>query len=109
MSSDAAKEFLDSIKVDNGFNKSDDTPPFALWCPSMKGRLIWLCAEDEEGKITSVFQFSGNKSEPPGKQINYIENNECAKNMKNELMSKGWLILEPPKMVFKMGDETVEK
>ena len=103
-SESSAQSFLDSLRVESTFNQDQNKPPFALWCPAMKGKLIWLCAKDEDGKITSVHQFAGNEEEPAGRHVAYIENDVKAKAMRDELMEQGWQKLSPPKVVFRMGD-----
>ena len=92
--------FVNSTKVECLMNRDGDVLPYAYHNPMCEGKLVWMCGEDENGKITSVFCFDdGGRRE---KKCDYLENLDKAKFMRNELVKAGWLKLDPPKIEFTM-------
>ena len=61
---------------------------------------MWMCGEDQDGKITSVFAFDNNGQRE--KQTSYVNDMAQARFMRDELVKAGWLKLDPPKIEFTM-------
>jgi len=98
MADDLGKYIADNTKVEFLLNKDDDNPPFGYFHPGSEGKLTWICGEDAENRITSVFCFE----EEPGNrqtQCNYITL-EQALVVKKELVDDGWKKMVPPKITF---------
>jgi len=92
--------FLSATKVESLVNRDGDVLPFAYHNPACEGRLIWMCGEDAEGKITSVFCFeNGGQKE---KKCDYLKDIEQARYFRDELVKGGWRKIDPPKVEFTM-------
>lgn len=86
----------DTPEIVNDLNKDDNTLPFGYMNPETEGKLTWICAEDAQGNITSVFCFdTGNGIE---KKVAHLSNLDEAIYMKDELISNGWSKLKAPEI-----------
>jgi hypothetical protein len=98
---DKVKEaFIKETKIENLLNRDGDQLPFGLYNPLTQGKLIWMCNFDEENKITSVFNYTGN--EKPERKCTYLKNKEEAVFFRDTLIHEGWLPLKLPKIEFTM-------
>jgi hypothetical protein len=84
---DLTKMVASTVKVKK-FNQGDEMP-FQYVCPD-NDKLVWTCGEDQKGKITSVFNFSGNGTEDPDRMVSYL-NKEEAIHIRDELIKSGWI------------------
>jgi hypothetical protein len=101
-----ANEFLKNAKVENLLNREGDQLPFGLYNPATEGKLIWMCGEDAEKRITSVFLYDfGDRKE---KACAYVENMEKAIYMRDELYKDGWKKIIPPEITFTMKNDRGE-
>lgn len=84
-------------------NREDDTLPYAYYNPETEGKLTWVCGQDSQGKITSVFCMDlGTEKD---KKCQYLDNIEQAKIIRKDLVDNGWLKLQPPKIEFRFPGE----
>jgi len=84
-------------------NRPGDLMPYAYYNPQTEGKLTWMCAEDAEGRITSVFCFDhGTHKE---KEPSYLQDAAQAKYVRDELIAHGWQPLKPPEVTFKFPGE----
>ena len=86
-----------SIEVESVFNQDNDALPFAYFSPAAEGKLTWICGEDAEGRITSVFTFEGQED---GRKADILENKEKALFIRQTLIDDGWKKLIPPKVTI---------
>lgn len=88
-------------------NKPDDTLPYSYFEPSQEGKLTWVCGEDADGKITSVFvyDFSTHKD----RKIAYLKDIEEARFCRDELVKAGWQKLKTPEVTFTFPGEKEQK
>jgi hypothetical protein len=88
----------DNVKVDFAFNQDEEKPPFGYFHPGLEGKLTWVCGEDAEGRLTSVFcnDLGGGRKET---KCDYVSQ-EDALIIKGELVNAGWKKLVPPKVTF---------
>nr|QBK85510.1 MAG: hypothetical protein LCMAC101_00970 [Marseillevirus LCMAC101] len=92
------KTIIDNAEAESILNREGDILPFGYYNTEKDGKLIWMCNEDAEGKITSVFSFDmgthrDNKSD-------YLRNMDDARLVRDELVKGGWKKLQPPKVTF---------
>jgi hypothetical protein len=93
------QEFLKNITIEVDLNKGDELP-FGLYNPKADKNLVWFCGEDEEGKITSVFQYDAKE-----KVCKYLKDMKEAKYMRDEMLRDGWKEVKVPEITFQMGDK----
>ena len=86
-----------SIEVESVFNQEDDALPFAYYSPATEGKLTWICGEDADGRITSVFTFEGQED---GRKADILESKEKALFIRKTLIDDGWKKLIPPKVTI---------
>jgi hypothetical protein len=86
------------------FNQGDE-PPFGYFHPELEGKLKWLCCEDKDGHLTSLFTFEAEETEKDVSHVTIAE----AKHVRDELVKNGWLPLRPPKMTFTTKEDAVTK
>jgi hypothetical protein len=86
-----------SIEVESVFNQEDDALPFAYYSPATEGKLTWICGEDADGRITSVFTFEGQED---GRKADILESKEKALFIRQTLIDDGWKKLIPPKVTI---------
>ena len=92
------KTILESASTESLLNRDDNVLPFGFYHPGTDGKLIWMCNEDAEGRITGVFSFDkGTHRENSSK---YIEDMNDAIEIRDTLINEGWKRLEPPKITF---------
>lgn len=84
-------------------NREDGSLPYGYYCPETEGKLTWICGEDAEGIITSVFCFDYGTHKD--KKSSYLEDLDKAKYCRDELIKNGWRPLKPPEAKFKFPDE----
>lgn len=84
-------------------NREDDSLPYAYYNPETEGKLTWICGQDAQGTITSVFCMDLGPEKD--KKCQYLENIEQARIIRRELIESGWKKLEPPKIEFRMPGE----
>ena len=82
------------------FNRPSGELPYALMLPSHDIELVWMCATDDEGKITSVFNYNNKKTGEKERKVDYVESQEKAEYMKDVLLKEGWARLQPPKITI---------
>jgi hypothetical protein len=92
------KKFLSNIKIETTLNKEDGQLPFGYFCPQLEGKLIWMCGEDEDGKITSVFNHKDD--DDPGRLITYVKDFKEACFARDELIKSGWQKMKLPTITF---------
>ena len=96
-----AQAFLQNSTAECLLNRDGDQLPFGLFCPETEGKLTWICGEDAEQKITSVYCFD--KCSHQERATAYLENIAQAVNVRNQLLEAGWKLLIPPKIEFTMA------
>lgn len=95
------------VEAENILNREDDSLPYAYFHPETDGKLTWVCGEDAEGKITSVFCMDlGVRKD---KRPQYIGSIEDARKIREELVKAGWKKLKPPKVTFTFPNEKNER
>lgn len=87
------------IRAESLLNRDDDTLPYGYFNPETEGKLTWICGEDADGKITSV--FCADRTE---KKCDYLDNIEVARSVRQELVNAGWQKLKPPEVTFTFPD-----
>ena len=108
MNDQLASTFLKGIKAECILNREGDILPYGYFNPETEGKLWWMCGEDEEKRITSVFCFDNAGQRE--KACKYLNNLEEAKYMRDELIKNGWKKLVPPKLEFTMpGADSKQK
>ncbi len=96
-----------NIKAESILNREGDILPFGYYNPQTDGKLTWICNEDKDAKITSVFDFdTGDGHE---KQCDYLNDLSGAIFMREELIKNGWKKLSPPEVTFKFPGEKEER
>lgn len=96
------KAIADSFKSQNPLNREDGSLPYGYYNPQTEGKLTWICGEDAEGRITSVFSMDlGSHKE---KKCQYLESIEDAQVIRDELVKNDWQKLELPDITFKFED-----
>jgi|SRR5690242_19228009 hypothetical protein len=93
------------IKVESILNKDDDTLPYAYFHPETDGKLTWMCGEDAEGKITSVFCYDYGTHKD--KKCQYLPNIEAAREIRKTLVgdTTPWQKLKAPEVTFTFPGE----
>ena len=102
MDTETEKKLTDTIietsNAESILNREGDIIPFGYYNPELDGKLIWMCNEDAEGKITSVFSFD--KGTNRENTCTYIKDIEEARMIREELIRHGWKKMETPKVSF---------
>lgn len=97
----------ESIKPGDYYNNADGSLPFGYYNPMTEGKLCWICGNDAEGKITSVFVYDhGTHKE---KKAQYIKDMDEARYFRDELLKDGWRELDPPEITFTRPGEDKER
>lgn len=89
---------LETAEAESILNREGDILPFGYYNPETDGKLIWMCNEDAEGKITGVFSFDKGTSRE--KVCKYMNDIADAQMIRDELVKNGWKKLEAPKISF---------
>ncbi len=89
---------LETAEAESILNREGDILPFGYHNPETDGKLIWMCNEDAEGKITGVFSFD--KGTNRENVCTYMKDLDEAKMIRDELVKNGWKKLEAPKISF---------
>lgn len=98
------------------FNRENGELPFKYICAA-NDKITWTVGEDEEGRITSVFSFSGNSKEEKDRNITYLESKEDAIKIKKHLLDDGWIpaknqeitLSSPGMQKMKVGSVTLNR
>ena len=93
---------LDGASAESILNRDGDILPFGYYNPDTDGKLIWMCNNDADGKLTGIFSFDHGTHRDSNSK--YINNMEDACYIRDELIKNGWKKLEPPKVSFSYGD-----
>lgn len=88
------------IRGETDLNKDDNKLPFAYYNPQLEGKLTWVCGEDMDDKITSVFCFDYGTHKD--KKPSYLKDLEQAKYLRDELVKEGWKKIKNPEITFSM-------
>jgi len=83
-------------------NKNDELP-FGYMHPQLEDKLVWVCNYDQDQKLTSVFVHK-NPDGSADKKIDYCENMEKAKYIRQQLIDDNWIKFEPPKVTVTTAD-----
>ncbi len=94
------KKFIKDFKIESLLNREGDVLPYGYYNPETEGKVSWVCGEDSEGKITSVFQFEDTKTDTKETNASYVTA-QRALEMRNELIKAGWHKTVPPKINLK--------
>jgi len=79
--------------------------PISYKCESYSdGLLVWMCALDENKKITSVFTHVNSKGETE-RHIQYLENMAKVEDYICELVRGGWIQLKRPTINLTFSDK----
>ena len=89
------------VDISKDFNQGDNLP-FAYFNPASEGKVTWNCNYDQNGKITSVFMYSGDGN--PDRRINYLDSMEEAIQTRDTLIEHGWKETKLPTIKFKSPD-----
>jgi len=93
-----------TIKAESILNREGDILPFGLYCPQLEGKLSWICNEDKDGKITSVYKYDENATTSE-KKCEYLPDMKTALFARDELLKAGWKPITPPEVTFKFPGE----
>lgn len=97
-----------TVEAESTLNRDDDSLPYGYYNPASGGSVTWICGEDAEGRITSVF---ANQGPPPDKLASYIDVKgdgsidkdhglQEAKKTRKILVDDGWQKIVSPKITF---------
>jgi hypothetical protein len=89
---------LETAEAESILNREGDILPFGYYNPETDGKLVWMCNEDAECKITGVFSFD--KGTNRENVCKYMKDFAEAKSIRDELVKNGWKKLEAPKISF---------
>ena len=89
---------IDTAEAESILNREGDILPFGYYNPETDGKLIWMCNEDAEGKITGVFSFD--KGINRENVCKYMDSLADAQMIRDELVKSGWKKLEAPTISF---------
>lgn len=106
-----AKDFVNNIDDSGMLNKDDDSLPYGYLHPQTEGKLYWMCGQDQEGRITSVFKCDDENLLPSSginEGIQYLKDIEEARHYRDELVKSGWIPMKNPGMRFFYGGREVE-
>lgn len=92
------------IKAESILNRDGNLLPFGFYCPQSDGKLSWVCNEDKDGNITSVFRFETDASNHE-KKCDYLKDMNEAIYARDELVKAGWKPITPPEVTFKFPGE----
>lgn len=97
MTDGIGKYISENTKVEFALNEDENKPPFGLFHPGLEGKLTWICGEDAEGRLTSVFcnDLEGKRET----KCDYVSL-ENAMFIKQELEADGWKKLVAPRVTF---------
>lgn len=101
------EQIKNGMKVESTLNRDDGSLPFGYYNPETDGKLVWMCGEDAEGKITSVWTFDYGTHKD--KRAAYLETIEQAREARDELIAAGWKKVETPEMTFTYPGEKEER
>jgi hypothetical protein len=122
MNPEQAKELteaiISSVEVETTFNKEDDTLPYAYYKANSDldkgftsdniGKLSWVCGQDAEGRITSVFIMDLETGKD--RKVQYLPDIKTAQFIRQSLIDDGWLKIKDPEFTFSYaGDEDSTK
>lgn len=96
------------LDLSKSFNQ-DNNLPFAYFNPESEGKVTWNCNYDQDGKITSVFMFTGEGT--PDRRISYLNSIEEARQTRDTLIQHGWQETKMPTIKFKSpeGDRDLNR
>ena len=94
---------MTEIKAEPILNKEDDTLPYAYFHPELDGKLKWVCGEDQEGQITSVYSMDTGIYKD--KRCEYLPDIKKARWIREELLKDGWQKIIPPEVIFTFPGE----
>lgn len=92
------------IKAEPILNREGNILPFGYYSPASDGKLSWICNEDKDGRITSVFRFEID-SLSHDKKCDYLKDMKEAVYARDELIKAGWKPITPPEVTFKFPGE----
>lgn len=95
---------MSGFNIENTLNKEDGTLPFGYYNPETDGKLVWMCGEDADGKITSVWIYDYGTHKD--KKATYLDSIEKAIEVKQELINAGWSKVDAPEMTFTYPGES---
>lgn len=98
---------LENVQAESLLNREGNVLPFGYFNPRTDGKLIWICGQDPEGQIVSVFCYDfGTYKE---KKCDLIPSIEKAMEIREELIKDGWQKLKPPEVTFSYAGKQGEK
>lgn len=97
-----------NLKAESILNREGNILPFGLYNPETDGKLSWVCGEDKDNKITSVFDFCNSDGSHEKKCV-YLENINQAIFCRDELVKAGWDKMVPPEIKFKFPGEDEDR
>lgn len=97
--------FYKDMKIESILNQGDNLP-FAYYCPASNAKVKWMCGEDAEGNITSVFYFE--EEGVVDKKCEYVTKDRAIET-RDVLLREGWKPIEAPKMTFTYPGEDEER
>jgi hypothetical protein len=101
------ENFINSIKAEVQLNNGDELP-FGYFNPLTEGKVSWMCGQDHEGKITSVYCFQNDELGTKEKATEYVTK-ERALHIRDTLIKDGWQKIVPPKARFKFANEKTDR
>lgn len=94
------KSSVPSVRIENILNREGDQLPFGYFSTDNE-TVSWNCGYDQDGKITSVFSCSEDKS---NRKITYLPDLKTAIHVRDTLIDAGWKPLKPPELTMKHAD-----
>jgi len=94
---------MTEVKAEPVVNREDDSLPYAYFNPETEGKLTWVCGQNQDGKITSVFCMDLGTHKD--KKCEYLPDIEKARWVREELVKAGWQKLRPPEVTFTFPGE----
>lgn len=94
-------------EIENPLNQGDNLP-FGYLNPETEGKLTWICNEDAQGRITSVFIYDTGSG--TDKKVAYLKDIKEAIDFRDELIRNGWTKLKAPEIqITYPGDDGKER
>lgn len=100
----STEEIFSNIQAGMPMNSPDGKLPYGYFNPLLEGKLKWICAPDQDDRITSV--FIGEENGKPQRMIKYLKDEDEARYYRDTLIKDGWQPLKPPKVMIQFPGQS---